>query len=69
MALSVSSFLDLFVVRDYMVIMIILLFNFRALIEAAIGVPVLVFVFGALVIWVGRWVAKGFRPSQPQAGE
>jgi hypothetical protein len=42
---------------------------FMALIEAVIGIPVLVFVFGTLVLWVSRWIAKGFRPSEPHAGE
>ena len=41
---------------------------FMTLIEKAIGVPILVFVLGTVVLWVGRWVAKGFRPSQPQTG-
>ena len=42
---------------------------FMTLIEAAITPPVLVFVLGTVIFWVGRWIAKGFQPSQPQAGE
>ena len=34
-----------------------------------IGTPLLVFLLGALALRVGRWIAKGFRPSQSQAGE
>jgi hypothetical protein len=39
---------------------------FMTLIETEIGIPVLVFAFGTVVLWVGRWVAKGFQPSQHQ---
>jgi hypothetical protein len=34
-----------------------------------IGAPMMALLIGALALWVGRWIAKGFRPSQPQAGE
>jgi hypothetical protein len=42
---------------------------FTAVTEATFGVPIAAFLIGAVALWVGRWVAKGFRPSQHQAGE
>jgi hypothetical protein len=37
--------------------------------EFAIATPILAFLLGAMALWIGRWIAKGFRPSEPQAGE
>ena len=36
---------------------------FTAILKPMIGIPVVVFVLGAVVLWVGSWIAKGFRPS------
>ena len=37
--------------------------------EFVIGAPVLIFLLGAVALWIGRWVANGFRPAEPQTGE
>jgi hypothetical protein len=42
---------------------------FTELLEFAIGTPVLVFILGAVALWIGRWVAKGFRPSESQGDD
>jgi hypothetical protein len=36
---------------------------YTELLEFVIGTPVLVFLLGAVALCVGRWIAKGFRPS------
>jgi len=41
---------------------------FAAILKSMIGIPVLVFVLGAVVLWVGPWIAKGFRPSDHRFG-
>ena len=38
-------------------------------IKSVIGVPALAFILGTIALRVGSWIAKGFRPSEPQVGE
>jgi hypothetical protein len=42
---------------------------FSDLIVSITDVPILAFLVGAVALRVGSWIAKGFRPSQPQPGE
>jgi hypothetical protein len=37
--------------------------------EFVIGALVLIFLIGAVALWIGRSVANGFRPAEPQTGE